>query len=352
MTKHIHGGDVYRYENYLDFSSNCNPLGLPDGVRSAIIQAVDSVVHYPDVQCEKLKKAIGQYEQVCEQQIVCGNGAAEVIFSLCLAVKPKRALLPAPTFAEYQQALESVDCAVDYVWLNEKKGFVLDEEILRQVEKTRPDVVFVCNPNNPTGVLTEKELLERLLHLCEETDMLLVLDECFLDFVEQPQHYTMKEYLSQTKNLLIVKAFTKRYAIAGVRLGYGLTGNESLAQQMELVTQPWNVSGLAQAAGIAALKETEYVKRGQELIIRERRYLQEQLRLLGLQLYDSSANYLFFLGPEDLPERMKKHKILIRDCSNYPNLRKGFCRIAVRTHEENEQLINALKGELEWQKQL
>ena len=352
MTKHKHGGDVYRYENYLDFSANCNPLGLPEGVRSAIIQAVDSVVHYPDVQCEKLKEAIGQYEQVPIRQIVCGNGAAEVIFSLCLAMKPKRALLPAPTFAEYQQALESVDCAVDYVWLGEQKGFILDEEILKQVEKTRPDVVFVCNPNNPTGVLTKKTLLEQLLCLCEQTNTFLVLDECFLDFVEESECYTMKEYLSQMKNLLIVKAFTKRYAMAGVRLGYGLTGNEQLIQQMELVTQPWNVSGLAQAAGIAALQETAYVKRGQELIVRERSYLQKQLGQLGLQLYDSRANYLFFLGPEDLPERMKKHKILIRDCSNYPNLRKGFCRIAVRTHEENEQLINALKGELEWQKQL
>lgn len=352
MTKHMHGGDVYRYENYLDFSANCNPLGLPDGVRSAIIRAVDSVVHYPDVRCEKLKAAIGRYEQFPEQQIVCGNGAAEVIFSLCLAVKPKRALLPAPTFAEYQQALESVGCAVEYVWLEERKGFVLGEQILEQVERERPDIMFVCNPNNPTGVLTEKSLLERLLHLCERTKTLLVLDECFLDFVEQPERYSMKEYLRQTEHLVIVKAFTKRYAMAGVRLGYGLTGDQRLTEQIELVTQPWNVSCLAQEAGIAALKETAYVRRGQELIIRERRYLQEQLRQLGLKLYDSRANYLFFLGPEDLPERMKKHKILIRDCSNYPNLRRGFCRIAVRTHEENEQLINALKGELEWQKQL
>lgn len=348
----MHGGDVYRYENYLDFSANCNPLGLPDGVRSAIIRAVDSVVHYPDVRCEKLKAAIGQYEQFPEQQIVCGNGAAEVIFSLCLAVKPKRALLPAPTFAEYQQALESVGCAVEYVWLEEQKGFVLGKQILEQVERERPDIMFVCNPNNPTGVLTEKSLLERLLHLCERTKTLLVLDECFLDFVEQPERYSMKEYLRQTEHLVIVKAFTKRYAMAGVRLGYGLTGDQRLTEQIELVTQPWNVSCLAQEAGIAALKETAYVRRGQELIIRERRYLQEQLRQLGLKLYDSRANYLFFLGPEDLPERMKKHKILIRDCSNYPNLRRGFCRIAVRTHEENEQLINALKGELEWQKQL
>ncbi len=343
MLKHVHGGDVYRYENYLDYSANCNPLGVPKGVRDAIVQAVDSVVHYPDVQCEKLKQAIGAYEQVPTGQIFCGNGAAEVIFSLCLARKPKVALIPAPTFAEYEQALESVGCEVKLHFLKEDEGFVLDDTFAEEICRIKPDMVFLCNPNNPTGVLTPRKLLEMILKVCDEQGTLLVLDECFLDFIEKPEDYTMKAYLGKNPNLFIVKAFTKRYAMAGVRLGYGLTQNAALMEKMELVTQPWNVSSLAQAAGIAALKEKEYVEAGRQLIFRERDYLLEELRKLPLKVYDSCANYIFFRGRDDLPQKMKEFKILIRDCSNYHNLTPGYCRIAVRTHEENQRLIGALR---------
>lgn len=345
MSKHVHGGDVYRFRDYLDYSSNCNPLGLPGAVKEAIIEAIDASVHYPDVQCEELKAAIAAYEQTEEAYVVCGNGAAEVIFSLCLAGKPKTALLPAPTFAEYEQALESVDCRLSYYHLDRSSGFVLDEGILERIAQEKPDIFFVCNPNNPTGVLTEKRLLEELLQVCEEVGCLLVIDECFLDFIEEPQAYTMKEYLSKKQNLFLVKAFTKRYAMAGVRLGYGLTGNRSLLEKMQEVTQPWNVSGLAQAAGVAALKQTAYVEEGRQLIFRERAFLKEELHNLGLRIFDSAANYLFFEGPKELAQKMKQHQILIRDCSNYVGLRQGDFRIAVRSHEENCRLVEALKIE-------
>lgn len=312
-------------------------------MRDAIVSAVDSVVHYPDVQCEKLKQAIGAYEQVSTDQIFCGNGAAEVIFSLCLAQKPKTALIPAPTFAEYEQALESVDCKVTLYELKEEQGFLLDAGFAEAIASQKPDIVFLCNPNNPTGALTERSLLIQILEICRAQDTLLVLDECFLDFIEEPKAYTMKAYLETAKQLFIVKAFTKRYAMAGVRLGYGLTGNKELMEKMELVTQPWNVSSLAQAAGIAALKETQYVEAGRQLIFQERAYLLEELKKLDLKVYASCANYIFFRGREDLSQQMKKFQILIRDCSNYHNLQPGYFRIAVRTHEENERLIRAMR---------
>ena len=265
-----------------------------------------------------------------------------MIFSLCRAVNPRRALVPAPTFAEYQQALYSVDCQVEFFPLDGKKGFVLEENFLQALTE-EIDIIFLCNPNNPTGLLVEKPLLEKILKRCQELDILMAVDECFLDFVPTPEKYTLKEYLETYDNLFLLKAFTKRYAMAGVRLGYGLCGNKRLLEKIEGVCQPWNVSSMAQAAGLAALQEREYVEKGRQVTFQELAYLKEELAALGYLVYPSQANYVFFTGPADLYEKLEQKKILIRDCSNYTGLSKGYYRVAVKKHEENQQLIRALK---------
>ncbi len=353
--KHLHGGDVYRYKDCIDFSSNCNPLGPPKGVVRAAAESAARMAAYPDVRCQELREALAEYEGVSQQMLYFGNGAAEVIFSLCLAVKPKKALVPAPTFAEYQQALSSVGCEVSYFYLKEENGFQVDAGFVDAVRRERPQVVFLCNPNNPTGVLTPRDLLGEILAVCEETDSLLVLDECFNDFIEDRGAYTMKDYLEGHPSLFLLKAFTKRYAMAGIRLGYGLSADQGLLDRMEQVTQPWNVSTIAQAAGTAALKEEDYVEQGRRLVWEEREYLRQEMESLGYQLYDSRANYLFFYSQIPLWETCRNQGILIRDCSNYPGLGQGYYRVAVRTHEENEKLVQVLKnikeGENIWQKQ-
>lgn len=343
--QHIHGGDVYRYRNYLDFSSNCNPLGTPEGVKQALVYAAGQVGNYPDVKCEKLKEALSGYEQLEAEQIICGNGAAEVIFSLCQAKRPQKAMLLVPTFAEYEQALKSTGCEIVYYTMREQTGFALEEDFTETLLREKPDILFICNPNNPTGVLTEKDWLTCILDMCVRLECLLVLDECFLDFVERPKKYSMKAYLGEYRNLFLLKAFTKRYAMAGVRLGYGLCSDLSLLERMKTVTQPWNVSVLAQEAGIAALKESEYVNAGRNLVFQERKYLKAELSVLQYKVYASEANYIFFRGPAGLAEKMKRHRILIRDCSNYRGLTEGYYRVAVRTHEENVRLVEALQKE-------
>lgn len=340
MKKHIHGGDIYRYEGCLDFSANCNPLGTPPSVKEAAVKSLEGMSHYPLVGCGPLKEAIGEYEGVSPSQVICGNGAAELIFSLCRAKKPKKALVTAPTFAEYALALESVDCQVMSFLLKEERGFSLGEDFLEALSGNL-DMVFLCNPNNPTGVLIPRELLERILNQCRERQILLVVDECFLDFVEDRAGNSLVREL-EDGGLFLLKAFTKRYAMAGLRLGYGLCGDGALLERMESMTQPWNVSTVAQAAGLAALKEEDYVRRGRELVFREKAYLQERLRTMGFTVYPSAANYLFFQGPEDLFERCLKEGILLRDCSNYPGLGKGYYRAAVKSHKENQRLVQAL----------
>lgn len=338
---HIHGGDIYRHKNAVDFSANCNPFGTPESVKKAVSEAMNQVRHYPDVRCESLKAAISAYEGVSPEQVICGNGAADLIFSLILAVKPKKALLPAPTFAEYEQALETVDCEIQRYILKEENGFTVQEDFLSHITEDT-DMVFLCNPNNPTGVLMSHEFLEKVLDRCRLTGSLLVLDECFVDFVEEPEKHTMKSRLSECEKLFLLKAFTKRYAMAGVRLGYGLCSHKGLLQKMERVTQPWNVSTLAQAAGVAALSEKEYVERTMEMIHRERKFLIGQMKQMGYEVFSSCANYIFFRGPEDLYDKCLEKGILLRDCSNYYGLKKGYYRTAVRLPEENKKLLKVL----------
>lgn len=342
MKKHVHGGNVYQYKNCLDFSANCNPLGTPEAVKQAIRSSLDTLSDYPQVGCSALREAIGAYEKVDPSQIICGNGAAELIFSLCRAVKPKKALLPAPTFAEYQQALESTGCEIRTYYLQEQNTFALQKDYLEALEKD-VDIAFLCNPNNPTGILTERELLLEVLEQCRKRGILLVVDECFLDFIEKPEDYTLKEKLFEYTNLFLLKAFTKRYAMAGVRLGYGISSNQELLERMERMTQPWNVSSPAQAAGIAALGEKEYVEQGRQLVFGEKDYLMAEMKKMGLQVYPSRANYIFFRGPENLFAECVKRNLLIRDCSNYEGLGAGYYRVAVKRHGDNEKLILGLK---------
>lgn len=342
MTKHIHGGDVYKYSHCLDFSANCNPLGTPQNVKQAIIDSVDDLSDYPRVGCGPLKEAIAAYEHTNKDYLICGNGAADLIFSLCRAQNPKKALLPAPTFAEYEQALTSVGCEIVRYYLEETANFCIEESYLRILEREKPEIIFLCNPNNPTGITMPQELLERILESCTESGIFMVVDECFLDFVKEPEKHTLKEKLSEHPNLFLLKAFTKRYAIPGVRLGYGFCSDRSVLERMETVTQPWNVSTMAQQAGLAALKETEYVEKGRQLVFEEAAWMKAKMTELGLKVYPSEANYIFFHGPADLFERCVKKEILIRDCSNYPGLEKGYFRVAVKLHGQNEKLIQVL----------
>ena len=341
MSYHLHGGDIYRHQNVTDFSANCNPFGTPESVKQAAVLAMEEVCNYPDTCCQELREAIGAYEGVNPDWILCGNGAADLIFRLVLGEKPKKALLPAPVFAEYEQALETAGCQVQHYFLKEENGFLLDEGFLAAIEEG-VDMVFVCNPNNPTGVLTRRELLLRILEKCRERNCLLVLDECFVDFVEEPEAHTLKECLDRSSNLFLLKAFTKRYAMAGVRLGYGLCSNPGILERAALCGQPWSVSTIAQKAGVAALKEEAYVARTMQVIRKERCRMLEEMKKAGYITFASSANYIFFKGPKDLYENCLKAGFLIRDCSNYHGLEKGYYRIAVKLRKDNDRLLRVL----------
>ena len=340
-----HGGDIYGGGVTLDFSANTNPYGTPEGVLNAVKAALTEMHRYPDPYCRSLVDAIAEFESVDRTYILCGSGAAELIYAYCAAVRPKTALELAPTFSEYSLGLSRVGCAVKHYYLTPDNDFQLDEHFLYHLEDTAPEAVFLCNPNNPTGALVERSLLKKVLDFCKTANIRLFLDECFLDLSDDGA--SMKGYLAEYPNLFLLKAFTKSYGMAGIRLGYCLCADAELLTAMAREVQPWNVSSLAQAAGIAALKEDAFLQKTKELIQTERPWLKERLEGFGFHVCPSEVNYLLFRGPTDLHRKLKEKGIAIRNCDNYPGLTSGWYRVAVRRHEENEALIAAIGGGLE-----
>lgn len=362
MDELIHGGDVYTDRclpegvPLLDFSANLNPLGMPESVRQTLAGCAEQCGAYPDPLCRALRRALAEREGVPAERIVCGNGAADLIYRLVWALRPKRALIPAPTFAEYALALEGAGCRVEYAFLLEKEGFAPCEALLDAV-KPGVELVFFCNPNNPTGVLSGREYLLRLAERCREAGAVLAVDECFLDFADGGDECSLVPELERFPNIAVLKAFTKLYAMAGLRLGYLLCGGEELAGRVSRAGQAWSVSTPAQLCGLAALEAVDYASRTRDAIRGERDFLRKALEKAGCRVYGSKANYLFFRsGWDDLPERLLSYGILVRSCGNYPGLDKRYCRIAVRTSGENLRFVECLQKiadgeETAWQKQ-
>lgn len=342
-----HGGDLQSYydefgESYpppLDFSANISPLGVPSEILSAISSAFPLISQYPDPYCRNLRNFLGDHHKLPPNFFFCGNGAAEILYRLVFSVKPKKALLLAPSFSEYQACLDFVHCEIIFLFLKETNNFLLDSSILTKITGDL-DIIFLCQPNNPTGSTISPELLQKIISLCDNLNVLCVLDECFCDFLTNSTHYSMVTRVTETKNLLILRAFTKLYALPGLRLGYCISSDSQLIQQLYSSGQPWGVSTLAQEAGIAALPLKEYVKNVQNYVKLENEFLTDNLSSFPITLFPSQVNFiLFYTKIPHLEEFSKKNGILIRDCSNFPGLSSGFYRIAVRTRPENEKLI-------------
>ena len=345
--KLVHGGDYVGYrEKYgrdaVDFSANVSPLGMPTAVAQAIGEAAYHADRYPDPLCRELCAAIARAESVPAEWVLCGNGAADLIFRLALSVRPRRALILAPTFAEYAAALETVGCEICRYELSEQNDFALTPKFANAIDEN-VDMVFLCQPNNPTGQVANRALMRQILNKCQAMGAWLAVDECFLDFLPDGDAYTMMRELGGAENLFILKAFTKLYGMAGVRLGYGFCADETLLARMRNAGQPWAVSSLAQAAGMAALEQTEYVEQVRSLIEKERPYLQAGLQALGLRVISGKANYLLFRATRTLGEEMERRGVVLRGCGNYPGLDDTWYRTAVRTRRENDILLQTLR---------
>lgn len=349
MKEYTHGGDLLsaqrQYQGEVaDFSANLNPLGMPESVRLAAAGAVRGAVHYPDPLCRELTGGIARRDGVEPGQVLCGNGAADLIFRLAFAERPRRALVTAPTFSEYEEAVSAVGGEMVYHRLSPHNGFGLTETVLEDLNGDI-DIAFFCNPNNPTGCPIPQKLLEQILERSAAQGVRLVVDECFLALSDGAETAGLAGALKKYPNLVLLRAFTKCYAMPGLRLGYCLSSDSGLLDRLSRCAQPWSVSGPAQAAGLAALKETLHPLLARQMISGERVWLTGQLEDLGLRVFPSAANYLLFRaeGKPDLKERLLHRGVLIRSCASYVGLTGDYYRVAVRLRGENELLIRAMK---------
>lgn len=333
-----HGGDIYGRDIKLDFSANLNPLGMPENVKNAAIKAVGNSDKYPDPFCRELTKKLSSHEEIPAEKIVCGNGADDLIYRIVRALRPRSAIIAKPTFSEYAKALREADCSVEEYDLNDISDALTENA----------DLLILCNPNNPTGQLIDRELLKKISEKCAQKNIVFLCDECFIDLCENGEMHSTKQFMNE--NIIVLKAFTKTYAMAGLRLGYALFGNTDTAEKVRENGQYWSVSTVAQAAGIAALDELEYVEKSKKIIFEERKFLADALKKFGFTVYPSDTNFILFRCEIPLDEMLINEGILIRNCANYSGLGEGRFRVAVRLHDENEALINAIEKVTKWQK--
>ena len=345
MPEYVHGGDVYSYAEAcgcmpLDLSANINPFGIPETVKQAMHRAVEDCTRYPDPFCRAARRAIGAAEGVCPDWIYCGNGAADVLDRLAAVLRPKTALLTAPTFAEYERTLAGAD--VRFHLLHEDEGFAVTERILSDMAP-EIDAVYLCNPNNPTGRTIEPPLLHRIVEKCAEYSSWLIVDECFQDFLTDGTRHTLKDLLADCPKLVLLRAYTKMYAVPGVRFGWCMTANTELIEGLYRAGQPWNVSVIAQACATAAAQENAFAEQTAARIAQERTYLAEELGHRGMTVFPSEANFLLFRSQDtELREKLAACGVLIRSCANYRGLGAGFYRTAVKTRGETAWLLAAL----------
>ncbi|KLE16261.1 threonine-phosphate decarboxylase CobD [Clostridium sp. C8] len=353
MSKVVHGGNIdelsrkynLNKDNLIDFSANINPMGVHKNIKKAIIEGLDNIERYPDITYYDLKLAISKFEIIDINNLTLGNGAAEVIFNLVRALKPKKVLIPAPTFGEYEEAVLSINGNIEYYYLRESNNWNISEDILKYINNDI-DIIFICNPNNPTGNLTNKDLIERIAERALKFNSIIVVDESFLDFVEDNDDYTAVSLLNKYRNIFIIKSMTKFFAIPGIRMGYGISKNKDLLEEIDKACVPWNINIMAEKASIAALLEEEYIKNTIDYVQSEKNFLfQELIKIKNIKVFEPNVNFIMFktLKEIDLKRIMLKESIIIRSCSNYNGLNNNYYRIAVRTRKENEKLINSLK---------
>ena len=342
MNEALHGGDVYRNEVRLDFSVNLNPLAMPASVTEAMLGGIQEVHQYPDPLQQKLREGIAAFEGVEAGNIVCGNGASELLMAAVHALMPEKALVTAPCYAGYAAALQASDAEIEEYPLCEANDFAPDEGILERITD-RTDMVFIADPNNPNGKLADPDLKREIARRCAQLGAVLVTDECFLPLTEE-----WEERKTVSDAALHLRAFTKTFAIPGIRLGYMISRDTDLLSSIRKHLPEWNVSRIAERTGEEAAKvlaETDYLERSVRMIAEERAYLREKLEDCGVRVYPGDTNFLLLKSRPELFDRLLAKGIMIRRCANFSGLDDRYFRIAVRCRGDNEILIKAI-GEI------
>ncbi|RLC10446.1 MAG: threonine-phosphate decarboxylase [Deltaproteobacteria bacterium] len=344
-----HGGYVLnlaslagcRAGDLLDFSANINPLGPPDCLRQVILRSLDTVAHYPDPYCVDLRRAIASAFSLPVEQVVCGNGSTELLYALPCALTVTRAVIPVPSYIDYSVAITRAGLDAAFIAQDAESGFSVDWSRIDQ-ELSGGEMVIAGQPGNPSGAMFKPAALLDVADRHPAT--LFVIDEAFADFVRG--YRSMASY--GRPNIIVLRSMTKFYAIPGLRLGYVLAP-EPIADLISGFLPPWSVGGLTQAVGVAVLDDRPYAEKTHREIALLREQLHQGLAEMGcLTVFPSAANYLLIhlnhaiLDARELARRLLSRRIAIRVCDNYKGLDDRYFRVAVRTADENQRLLDAI----------
>jgi threonine-phosphate decarboxylase len=353
----IHGGNLYRAarergcrpSDLVDFSASINPLGPSLSILRLLRKSQWMLRHYPDPEAHDLVQALSRRSGLDPACYLIGNGSMELLYLLPIALSITKALIIGPTFSEYERAVSRAGGNGAHVWaLREDQYRPPIEEALAQLQAgtTRFDAVFLCNPNNPTGRMMGKGDLLKLAAALDDRHIWMIVDESFIEFAPEQ---SMLQEVSNRPRLLVLRSFTKFYAIPGLRIGY-LAGQPDVVDQVRRRQAPWSVNALAQAAALAGLKDTAFRRKSLALISEERTRLRQVLsKMTNLHVFPSEANFLLIelpasLRASDVAGRLRDRGLLVRDCSTIAGLTERMVRVAVRTPRENDQLLRAIEA--------
>ena len=378
----FHGGNIYKIfrekniKEILDYSSNINPYGIPESLKKRITENLEILERYPDPDYIELRQKLAHLNKVDISNIILGNGAIEIIFLFMEVINPKKILIVSPTFGEYERAVKATEIPgdivslsysngdnknienkkieIEYFELKESDDFKLNIGNLKNELEKKYDLLIICNPNNTTGKFLKLAETEEILKECNKYDTKLFIDEAFIEFLADGMKESIINTEENKKNLFVTRAFTKFFAIPGLRLGYGMYFDKELEQKISEKKEPWSVNNIAELAGLTVLDDTEYIEKTLKWITKEKIYMYEKLNeISGIKVYETEVNFitgkidekLFLegLNVKILREKMLEQGILIRDASNFKFLDERFFRLAIKDRASNDRVIEAMK---------
>ena len=378
----FHGGNIYKIfrekniKEILDYSSNINPYGIPESLKKRITENLEILERYPDPDYVELRQKLSNLNKVNLSDIILGNGATEIIFLFMKVINPKKILIVSPTFGEYERAVKatgisgdivSLSCSngdnknienkkieIEYFELKESDDFNLNIGNLKNELEKKYDLLIICNPNNPTGKFLKLAQTEEILKECNKYDTKLFIDEAFIEFLADGMKESIINTEENKNNLFVTRAFTKFFAIPGLRLGYGMYFDRELEKKISEKKEPWSVNNFAEMAGLTVLDDAEYIEKTLKWIAEEKIYMYEKLNeISGIKVYETEVNFitgkidekLFSegLNVKILREKMLEQGILIRDASNFKFLDERFFRLAIKDRASNERVIEVMK---------
>lgn len=356
----LHGGNIYKAskqygickEDFLDYSANINPLGVPDEFKETILSNIELLSNYPDPECHLLRRDISEYLDINPDEVIIGNGAAEIIFLLLEELKPKKVIIPSPTFMEYERAAKKVGAEVNHHEIKESAGFRLEvNELINRIDDDT-DCIILCNPNNPTSSLTNPDDLIKLIGFAYRKEITVIIDETFIELTVGGNTNSMVKHLNEWSNLIIIRAFTKLFAIPGLRVGYGL-GNKELIKRLWDRKIPWSVNCFATISGMLLKNKTGYFDRTAAWISEEiERFYNKLCKVDKFHVFKPHTNFVLMkikdssFNSHTLKEAMASKGVLIREASNFRFLSDRFIRVAIKDMASNDRFMKILEDVL------